>query len=570
MESQQVRRSTPRQTAQITFSDGETYEGAVGTSLETFLRAAYPDPEAPLIAALVNGTLRELTYAIKYDCHVKPIDLSDSDGVRIYRRSLSFLLVVAAHTLFPEAEIFVDHSLPYGGYFCEVRNRALFTDVELAQLQAEMRRLVGADIPILREQVPLDQALEIFRARNETDKEAVFEGRDRKRKAYLRLYGLNGYRDYFHGYMVPSTGYLEYFQLVQRAEGFVLQFPRRHEPTQLQKPIRYPQLMSVFREYGSWLRLLETEYVGELNHAIQRSHIREIILVSEALHERVIAGIARQIYERRDKVHLVLIAGPSSSGKTTFSKRLAVQLLAHGIRPFALELDNYFVNREDTPKDASGEYDFETLEALDLAHFNKQLQALVRGEEVQLPHFNFVTGQREPGPIVQLAPGQLILVEGIHGLNPKLVYTLQEDVLFRVYVSALTQLNLDRHNRVPTTDTRLVRRVTRDARTRGYSATETLQRWESVRRGEKRHIFPYQEYADVMFNSALVYELAVLKPLAEPLLLQVDPESPQWVEAKRLLKFLQWFQPIDRDLVPENSLLREFVGGLALEEFHWK
>jgi len=570
MESQQVRRSTPRQTVQITLPGGETYEGAVGTSLETFLRAAYPLPEVPLIAALVNGNLRELSYAIEHDCHVEPIDLSESDGVRIYRRSLTFLLVVAAHTLFPEAEIFVDHSLPYGGYFCEVRHRAPFTDVELAQLQAEMRRLVGADIPILREEVPLDRALEIFRARNEIDKEAVFEGRDRKRKAYLRLYGLNGYRDYFHGYMIPSTSYLEYFQLVQRAEGFVLQFPRRHQPTQLQEPTRYPQLMSVFREYGSWLRLLETEYVGELNHAIQHSRIREIVLVSEALHERVIAGIARQIYERRDKTRLVLIAGPSSSGKTTFSKRLAVQLLAHGIRPFALELDNYFFNREDTPKDASGEYDFEALEALDLAHFNHQLQALMRGEEVQLPRFDFHSGQRRPGQVVQLEPGQLILVEGIHGLNPRLVYTLQEDVLFRVYVSALTQLNLDRHNRVPTTDTRLVRRVTRDARTRGYSATETLQRWESVRRGEKRHIFPYQEYADVMFNSALVYELAALKPLAEPLLLQVDPESPQWVEAKRLLKLLQWFQPIDRDLVPENSLLREFIGGLALEEFHWE
>jgi len=570
MESQQVRRSTPRQSVQITLPDGETYEGAVGTSLETFLRAAFPDPEIPLIAALVNGNLRELPYAIKYDCSVKPINLSESDGVRIYRRSLSFLLVVAAHSLFPQAEIFVDHSLPYGGYFCEVRHRDPFTDTELAQLQAEMRRLVGEDVPILSEEVPLDRALEIFRARNETDKEAVFEGRDRKRKAYLRLYGLNGYRDYFHGYMVPSTGYLKYFQLVQRAEGFILQFPRRHEPTQLQEPIRYPQLMNVFREYGSWLRLLETEYVGELNHAIQHSRIREIILVSEALHEQVIAGIARQISERRGKIRLVLIAGPSSSGKTTFSKRLAVQLLAHGIRPFALELDNYFVNRDDTPKDASGEYDFETLEALDLAHFNNQLQALMRGEEVQLPRFDFRSGQRTPGRVVQLEAGRLILVEGIHGLNPKLVYTLPEDVLFRVYVSALTQLNLDRHNRVPTTDTRLVRRVTRDAQTRGYSATETLQRWESVRRGEKRHIFPYQEYADVMFNSALVYELAVLKPLAEPLLLQVDPESPQWVEAKRLLKFLQWFRPIDRDLVPENSLLREFVGGSALEEFHWE
>ncbi len=272
---------------------------------------------------------------------------------------------------------------------------------------------------------------------------------------------------------------------------------------------------------------------------------------------------------RRDQLRLVLIAGPSSSGKTTFSKRLAVQLLAHGVRPFALELDNYFVDREQTPRDEFGEYNFEALEALDLSCFNEQLQALMAGDEVHLPHFNFVSGQREAGPVVQLDPDQLIIIEGIHGLNPRLVYSLAEDIVFRVYVSALTQLNLDRHNRVPTTDTRLIRRITRDARTRGYSAMETLQRWQSVRRGEKQYIFPYQEYADVMFNSALVYELAVLKPLAEPLLLQVNSDSRQWVEAKRLLKFLQWFHPLDKSLVPENSLLREFVGDLALEEFHW-
>lgn len=569
-DTQKVTSATPRRTAQITLPDGAVFQGPVGTTLEDFLAVAYPDPEVPLIAALVDGQLRELTYRIERDCRVKPIDLSESDGVRIYRRSLTFLMVAAVHRVYPDAAIYVDHSLPYGGYFCEARNRPPFTEEELERLAKEMQQLIDADVPILREEeVALDRALEIFASRTETDKVAIFEGRDRSRKAYLRLYGLDGYRDYFHGYMVPSAGYLKYFRLLRWEEGFILQFPRRHEPTRLQEPIRYPQLKRVFREYGSWLRRLETENVGGLNRAIQRGRIREIILVSEALHEQVIAGIARQVYERRDKIRLVLIAGPSSSGKTTFSKRLAVQLLAHGIRPFALELDNYFVNREDTPKDASGEYDFEALEALDLPYFNEQLQALMKGEEVRLPRFNFYTGQREPGDLVQLQPEQLILVEGIHALNPDLVYSLQEDILFRVYVSALTQLNLDRHNRVPTTDTRLIRRVTRDARTRGYSATDTLRRWESVRRGEKRHIFPYQEYADVMFNSALVYELAVLKPLAEPLLLQVDPESPQWVEAKRLLAFLQWFQPVDRDLVPENSLLREFVGGLALEEFHW-
>ena len=570
MEEQHIKQSDPRETVQITLPDGLTFEGPVGTTLESFLRAAYPNPEAPLIAALVDCHLRELTYRVKRDCVVEPIDLSQSDGVRIYRRSLTFLMVAVADQLFPGTEIYVDHSLPYGGYFCEVRNRAPFTDEELARLSAEMQRHIDADTPILREEeVPLDEALDLFQTRGETDKVGIFETRDRTRKAYLRLYGLNGYRDYFHGYMVPSAGYLKVFRLVRWEEGFILQFPRRVQPTQLQQPIRYPQLKRVFREYGEWLRLLETENVGGLNRAISRGRIHEIILVSEALHEQVIADIARQIASRRDHVRLVLIAGPSSSGKTTFSKRLAVQLLAHGVRPFALELDNYFVNRELTPKDEAGDYNFEALEALDLLRFNEQLGPLMSGEEVQLPKYNFFTGQRENGQVVRLHPDQIVIVEGIHGMNPRLVYSIPPDSIFRVYVSALTQLNLDRHNRVATTDTRLIRRITRDARTRGYSAMDTLNRWESVRRGEKEYIFPYQEYADVMFNSALVYELSVLKSLAEPLLLQVNPESRQWVEAKRLLKFLQWFRPLDISLVPENSILREFVGGLALEDFHW-
>jgi uridine kinase len=542
----------------------------LGTRVEDYFSVAYPEPQAPLIACLVDRNLRELTYAIKQDSVVEPIDLSQSDGVRIYRRSLTFLMVATAHRLFPDAEIIVDHSLPYGGYFCEARKREPFTEAELEQLAEEMQRLVDRDLPIIREEeVPLDRALEIFRQRGELDKVAVFEERDRNRRAYLRLYGLDGYRDYFHGYMVPSTGYLKYFRLLRWEEGFILQFPRRHEPTQLQEPLRYPQLKRVFREYGTWLRLLETESVGSLNRSIAQGRAREVILVSEALHEQVIADIGRQIADRRKHVRLVLIAGPSSSGKTTLSKRLSVQLLAHGVRPFALELDNYFVNREDTPRDEFGEYNFETLGAVDLTLFNEHLQALMKGERVQLPRYNFRTGRREPGAQAQLDPDQVLIVEGIHGLNPQLVYSIGTESLFRVYVSALTQINLDRHNRVPTTDTRLIRRITRDARTRGYTATETLQRWESVRRGEKRYIFPYQEYADVMFNSALVYELSVLKPLAEPLLLQVDQKSRQWVEAKRLLAFLQWFRPLHAEYVPGNSLLREFVGGSALEDFHW-
>ena len=567
--SENVRLAKPRETAQVTLPDGRTFEAPLGTTVEAFLRTAYPDPEVPFIAALVDRDLRELTYAVKRDSVVEPINLSQSDGVRIYRRSLTFLMVAAAARVFPGVEVFVDHSLPFGGYFCEVLDRAPFTDAELQVLAQEMWAMVEADYPILRESVCLEDALATFAERHEIDKVAVFKERDRKRKAYLRMYSLAGYRDYFHGYMAPSTGYLRYFRLLRWEDGFILQFPRRHEPTRLQEPQQDPQLLRVFREYGGWLRLVGTSNVGELNDALETGRLRQIILVSEALHEHRVAEIAHQIWERRQSVRLALIAGPSSSGKTTFSKRLAVQLLAHGLRPYALELDNYFVNREDTPLDENGEFDFEALEALDVHLFNEHLQALMAGEEVQLPKFNFHTGMREPGRVERLEPDQIIIVEGIHGLNPKLVYKLAEATLFRVYVSALTQLNLDRHNRVPTTDTRLVRRIIRDARTRGYSAMDTIARWESVRRGEKRYIFPYQENADVMFNSALVYELSVLKPFAEPLLLQVDRDSRQWIEAKRMMTFLQWFRPADVEFVPENSILREFIGGLALEEFHW-
>ncbi len=573
MAETEVRPAQPRTNVCVTLPDKRTFEGPVGTTVGMFLKAAFPEPEAPLIAALVNGQLRELTYAVKRDCDVEPIDLAHSDGVRIYRRSLSFLMMTAARKVLPGVEIFFDHSLPFGGYFCEVRNREPLTPDELEAIAAEMQRMVAADIPIARTSIPLEEALSIFQSRNELDKVQLFQGRERNKKDYLQWYILDEYQDYFHGYMVPSTGYLQYFGLLPWEDGFILQFPRRHQPRELQPVQRDPQLLSVFRDYGRWLRLLGAKSVGELNAIIARKELRTTILVSEALHEQRIADITQQIWERRQHVRVVLVAGPSSSGKTTFAKRLGVQLLAHGLHPFALELDGYFVNRENTPRDENGDYDFEALEAVDLDLFNANLQALLQGDAVQLPNFNFFTGQREPGRTVQLRSGRdakcIIIVEGIHGLNPKLVYALPPETLYRVYVSALTQLNLDRHNRVPTTDTRLIRRITRDARTRGYSATETIARWESVRRGEKRHIFPYQENADVMFNSALVYELSVLKPLAEPLLLQVERDSRQWVEAKRLLTFLQWFLPVETAQVPENSLLREFIGGSSLEEFRW-
>jgi len=555
----------PRATAQVKFADGRIYEAPVWTHLEAYVNAAAGDrpPRSPVVAALIDDELRELTYHIDRDVEAIPLGMDDRDGSRIYRRSLTFLLVVAARELFPEARLSVDHSVTFGGYYCEVENRPPFTPAELAQLEARMREIAAADAPIGKERVPLAEAVELFRSRGDASAVRLLTYR---RKDYLVLYTLRGVRDYFHGYMVPSSGYLKYFALHPYPPGFILRFPPR-AGLALEPVVAYPKLMDVFREYGQTLHLLGIEDVSALNAAIGAGRTTEIILAAEALHAQRIAEIAMQIAQRRDQVRLALIAGPSSSGKTTSTKRLAVQLLANGIRPVAVEMDSYFVDREQTPRDAQGNFDFEVLEALDLKLFNQHLLQLMAGEEVTLPKFNFVTGKRETGPTIQLGPDQILLVEGIHGLNPRLVPNIPADRIFRIYISALTQLNIDRYNRVPTTDTRLIRRIVRDARTRGYTAADTITRWESVHKGERDYIFPYQENADVMFNSALVYELSALKPLAEPLLRQIEPGKPGYVEAKRLLTLLQWFEPIAPDLIPDTSILREFLGKSVLEHF---
>mgnify|MGYP000184110853 CR=1 FL=1 len=568
-----IRPAQPRDTAQVWFDDGRVFEGPVGTPLEEFIRVAGSDPNAPTVAALIDNDLRELTYRVEGDIEVTPVTMADSDGFRIYRRSLAFLLVIAVHELFPEATVYVDHSLTFGGYFCQVRGREPFSTEELARIEARMREIVAADEPILKERVPLNEAIALFAARGDDDKVRLLQ---RRRKDFLTLYQLRGFRDYFHGYMVPSTGYLSVFGLQDYPPGFVLRFPRSDPPMYLHPFVDYPKLVKVFREYGDWLELMGIPDVGALNEAIAGERVREVVLVSEALHEQRVARIAAEIAARNDGakgrakgagVRLVLIAGPSCSGKTTFSKRLSIQLLANGLRPFPLEMDNYFVNRDQTPRDEQGEYDFESLGALDVALFNEHLLRLLEGQEVTLPRYNFQTGLREVGETVCLGPDHIVLVEGIHGLNPDLVPHVPAERVYRIYVSALTQLNIDKHNRIPTTDTRLIRRIVRDAAQRGYSARQTIERWESVRRGEKRWIFPFQEHADVMFNSALVYELAVLKPLAEPLLLQVRPGNRAYVEAKRLLAFLDWFEPLGTELVPDNSILREFIGGSILRDF---
>jgi uridine kinase len=360
---------------------------------------------------------------------------------------------------------------------------------------------------------------------------------------------------------------LRWFGLARSGRGFTLRFPRRHNPTQLLPPPEYPKLLAAFRLYGDWLETLGISSVGALDDAIVAGRARELILVSEALHESQVAGIAREIAERWERVRVVLIAGPSCSGKTTFSKRLSIQLLALGLSPLPIELDSFFVDREKTPLDETGEYDYEALGALDLPRLNNDLGRLIAGERVRLPHYNFKHGKQEEGESVELSQGQVLILEGIHGLNPELLSEIPREHTFRIYASALTQLNLDRYNRVSTTDTRLIRRIVRDASERGYAASETIRRWESVRRGEKRYIFPFQENADITFNSALVYEGSALAPAAEPLLRQVAFGTPEHVEAKRLLSLLEWFLPVDPGLIPDNSILREFVGSSILTDF---
>jgi uridine kinase len=558
-----IREVPPRETVQVHLPEGCVLEGPRGTQLETFL-TDLDDPEAPIVGAIVNGELRELTYPIEMDSDVRVVTMGEADGMRIYRRSLTFLLAVAFEELFPDAKLYVEHSVSSGGYFCQVSGRDLLNEEELGRIERRMREIVDANLPFAKSQVSTDDAITYFEKKGHLDKAHLMAHR---RKAHLVLYQLRGVRDYYHGYMVPSTGYLKWFRLAKISDGFTLCFPRRHCPTHLQQPPEYPVLLSTFRLYGDWLKTLGIESVGALNDAIIAGRSREIILVSEALHEHRIAEIATHIKENQGKINLVLVAGPSSSGKTTFSKRLSVQLIALGLSPFPIEMDDYFVDREKSPIDENGQFDYEALEALDLGRLSHDLQELIAGKEVQLPVYNFKTGRQEVGETVRLRSDHIIILEGIHGLNPTLLPDIPMEQKFRIYASALTQLNLDSNNRVSTTDTRLIRRIVRDAAQRGYNATETIKRWESVRRGEKRYIFPYQENADVMFNSALAYELSVLAPLAEPLLRQVPFRTEEHIEAKRLLTLLEWLLPLDTELIPDNSILREFIGGSILREF---
>lgn len=567
--------SEPRTDVRVTFNGSLVLQGPVGTPLEAFMIAAQAEAPShfgePVIAGIIDNKLRELTYPIQRDAEVEPVLLSSTDGGRIYRRSLILLLTTALSELMPDVRVNVGYAVPDGGFYCTIQGRSPLTEAELAALEAHMQELVAEDIPIHKRIVPLEEVTALFDARGDDDKVRLLEQRIRPE---LAIYSLRQRSDYYFGYMVPSTGYLKTFRLVQAHNGFILQYPKARDPAELTViPDNSSKITAVFENAEQWLTRIGVEDVGRLNRLVREDRLQELILVAEAQHEQQIAYIAGEIYRRHHDqgLRLVLIAGPSSSGKTTFSKRLAIQLLAFGLRPFTLELDNYFVDRELTPRDEEGNFDFEALEAINLPLFNNHLLRLIQGEEVRLPAFDFIKGKSVEGSVGRLTDNQILICEGIHGMNPQLVTQIPNEKIFRVYVSALTQLNLDAHNRIPTTDVRLLRRICRDAVRRGYNAHATISRWDSVRRGERRNIFPFQENADMMFNSALVYELAALRRIAEPLLLQVEPSSRAHIEANRLLSFLRWVHPATPEqaaLIPDTSLLREFIGGSILDEYH--
>ena len=544
---------------------GEKKQYPFGTSFEK-IAAEYQEQEKnEIVLVLYNNRLRELNKKAEKDGTLTFITAADNTGKKTYRRSATLLMQKAVFNLWGDAHISVRvmYSISQS-YYCELIRReegkqetVPFDENKAKELKEEMDRLVAADIPIEKWNMNTDDAIALFKELGMSDKEKLFRYR---RSSRVNLYVLDHYKDYFYGFMVPSTGYLRAYDIKPYEDGFVLLFPGK-DTNEVAPFEPSGKLFYTLKRSREWGKMLEIDTVGALNDAITAGRTQDIILTQEALFEEQIGNLADEIL-KSGKKKFVMIAGPSSSGKTTFSHRLSIQLTAKGLKPHPFPLDDYYIDRARCPRDENGELDLECLEALDVELFNHDMNELLAGKRVNLPIFNFKTGKREyKDKYMQLGPDDVLVIEGIHGLNDKLSYSLPVESKYKIYISALTQLNIDEHNCLPTTDGRLLRRIVRDARTRGASAKDTIAMWDSVRRGEEKYIFPFQEGADAMFNSALIYELAVLKLYAEPLLFAIDRDSEEYLEAKRLLKFLDYFLPMPGDMIGQNSILREFIGG---------
>ncbi len=540
--------------------DGKTREYPAGITFGEIARVYQKNYPHQIALAVRNGKIRELFKKVDKDCTIEFLTVSDDTGHKTYNRTAAIILMKAITEVVGADKIDrIKMEFAIGnGYYCSKSGDFEVTDELVEQVKAKMQEYIDKDLCIIKKSMPLDEANALFETQKMTDKVSLFRYRG---NSTVNVYNLDGYYDYFYGFMLPSTGYVKHFDLQKYKDGFMLILPSMENPTELEAFQPSPKLYSCMQIASGWGIKLGVDTVSDLNNQIMAGGFNELVLVQEALQERRISEIASDIVSRNG-VKFVMIAGPSSSGKTTFAHRLSVQLRTYGLVPHPIAVDDYFVDRENTPKQPNGDYDFECLEAIDIQQFNQDMCDLLEGKKVELPTFNFVTGKREyKGNYKQLGVDDVLVIEGIHGLNDKMSYALPAESKYKIYISALTTLNIDEHNRIPTTDGRLLRRMVRDARTRGATAKRTIQMWPSVRNGETKNIFPFQESADAMFNSALIYELAVLKQFAEPLLYSIEPGEPEYFEAVRLLKFLSYFLGVSTEHLPNNSIVREFIGG---------
>lgn len=532
-------------------------EGSSGIVLENIVKDIESEYKGYITLANINNKLRELSYKVKEDCNIKFIDTTNADGSRVYSRTMSFIFIMACNELFDKARVTIEHSLS-SGLYCEVHTNTKLQDFDLKNIKNKMQYIIDKNYKIEKISTTKSNAIKIFEEHGMYEKAELLRYKEHDD---VKIYKCNNYINHFYGHMLPSTGYIKTFDLKQYENGVILLGPSESDKTKAKEYVPQPKLANIYKEAEEWAKVIDVDKVITLNKIIENNQYGEVIRTVEALHEKKLSQIADMIKEKKKRV--VLIAAPSSSGKTSFANRLCIHLKVNGLNPVSISLDDYFLNREDTPLDEFGKYDFESIYAIDLEKFNSDLKSLLDGKQVNLPKFNFKTGKREENyKKLKIKENQPIILEGIHGLNPILTSSIHDEDKFKIYISALTQINLDDYNRIPTTDLRLIRRMVRDYNFRGYSAKHTIMNWDSVRRGEKKNIFPYQEEADIIFNSACVYELAVLKKYAKPLLEEIKSDDEAYIEANRLLKFLQYFIELeDTSDIPSTSILREFIGG---------